>query len=303
MLKFHFLNVGKGNCTVIDLPSERLSIIDVDDSRAISNEERKELESLKKAALSNPIDYILETFPEREVFRFILSHPDMDHMSGIKTLFEKKYVRNFWDVPNDKPDPGNWDKSPYDKDDWDYYSYIRNEKKEDLTVVTPLRNAVSDCCWVQDGIKILSPNQTLIDEAEKSGEYDHLSYVLRVDYANARAIITGDATTAALNDIVKSYDSDDLKSDILLAPGHGSKNHVSKEFLDIVKPRLTVVSVAAKVDYDRDTYSGYGRVLSTKHYGNVKVRIDKSGKIAFRTQFQDFGDAWYIPQKRSAYYG
>jgi len=102
---------------------------------------------------------------------------------------------------------------------------------------------------------------------------------------------------------VKSYDSDDLKSDILLAPGHGSKNHVSKEFLDVVKPRLTVVSVAAKVDYDRDAYSGYGRVLSTKHYGNVKVRVDKSGKIAFRTQFQDFGDAWYIPQKRSTYYG
>jgi len=34
-----------------------------------------------------------------------ITHPDMDHMSGIKTLFKKKYVRNFWHVPEDKPDP------------------------------------------------------------------------------------------------------------------------------------------------------------------------------------------------------
>lgn len=295
MLKIHFLNVGKGNCTVIDFPSDRLSVIDVDDSRAISKEEREKLKLLEKATPSNPIDYILENFPnQEEVFRFILSHPDMDHMSGIKTLFEKKYVRNFWDVPNDKPDPGNWDKSLYDKDDWDYYTHIRNKKKEDLTVVNPLRNAVADCCWVEDGIKILSPNQTLINEAEESGEYDHLSYVLRIDYTNARAIIAGDATKAALDDVAKSYNAGDLKSDILLAPGHGSKNHVSKEFLDVAKPRLIVASVAVGVDYDRDTYSGYGRVLSTKHYGNVKVRIQESGEIIFRTQFEDYSDSWYI---------
>jgi len=35
-ITFHFLNVGKGNCTVIEFPSERLSVIDIDDSRALS---------------------------------------------------------------------------------------------------------------------------------------------------------------------------------------------------------------------------------------------------------------------------
>ena len=302
MLKIHFLNVGKGNCTVLDFPSAHLSVVDLDDSRSISKAERMNLGLLKKAIPINPIDYILENFPDREVFRFILSHPDMDHMSGIETLFKNRYVRNLWDIPNKKPDPGNWDNSPYDKNDWDYYQSIRNRKKEDLTVVNPLRNAVSDCCWVQDGVKILLPNQELINKAEESGEYDHLSYVLRMDYAGVRAIIAGDATKPALNDIVESYNNDDLESDILLAPGHGSKNHVSKEFLDTVKPRLTVVSVAIGVDYDRDTYSQYGRVLSTKHYGNIQVKIQKDGKIVFTTQFQNYNDNWYILKEKSSYY-
>lgn len=301
-LDLHFINVGKGNCTVIDFPSAHLSVIDLDDSRAISQAERRNLELSEKAAPNNPIDYILENFRDREVFRFILSHPDMDHMSGIKTLFKKRYVRNFWDIPNNKPDPGNWDNSPYDKNDWDYYQFIRNQKKEDLTVVNPLRNAVSDCCWIQDGVRILSPNQELIDKAEESGEYDHLSYVLRMDYAGVRAIIAGDASKPALNDIVESYNNDDLESDILLAPGHGSKNHVSKEFLDTVKPRLTVVSVAIGVDYDRDTYSEYGRVLSTKHYGNIRVKIKKDGKIVFTTQLQNYNDGWYVLKEKSSYY-
>ena len=33
---FYFLNVGKGNCTIIDFPSGHLSVIDIDDSRIVN---------------------------------------------------------------------------------------------------------------------------------------------------------------------------------------------------------------------------------------------------------------------------
>jgi len=305
MCIFHFINVGKGNCTVIDFSSGRLSVIDIDDSRSVSEEDRRAMELLEKAVPNNPIDYVLDNFLNEEIFRFILTHPDMDHMSGIKALFKKKYVRNFWDVPNKKPDPDNWENSPYNKEDWIFYQSIRNREKTNLIVVNPLRNATSSCCWVEDGIKILSPSKELIDKAEESseGEYDHLSYVLMVEYQGKKVILPGDATTVALNDIVENYDEDTLKSDILLAPGHGSKNHVCKDFLDTVKPRLTIASVAEGIDYDRETYKKYGRVLSTKHYGNVRAKIKNNGEIIFRTQFQDYSDDWYVLKERSSYYG
>jgi len=303
-LDLHFINVGKGNCTIIDFPSGRLSVVDIDDSRTISETERRQMLLEKKATLTNPIDYIVSNFRDREeIFRFILTHPDMDHMSGIKTLFHKKYVRNFWDVPNNKSDPGNWDQLPYDKNDWDFYQSLKNKKINNLTVVNPLRNGVVDCCWIQDGIKILSPNKELIKKAEETEDYDNLSYVFRIHYNGINIIITGDATKIALDDIVANYNADVLKASILLAPGHGSKNHVSKDFLDVVKPRLTIVSVAEGVDYDYDTYKNYGRVLSTKYYGNIRVQIKDNKEVIFRTEFQNYSDGWYILKQREEYYG
>lgn len=301
---FHFINVGKGNCTIIDFPSGRLSVIDIDDSRTISEAQRRQMLLEKKATLTNPIDYIISNFKSKdEISRFILSHPDMDHMSGIKQLFSKKYFRNFWDVPNNKPDPGNWDQSPYDKNDWDFYQSLRNKKVNDVNVINPLRNSTADCCWVQDGIKILSPSEELIKMAEDKEDYDQLSYVLQITYQNRRAMLTGDASKYALEDILANYETNELQSDILLAPGHGSKNHVSKDFLEAVKPRLTIVSVAEGVDYDYETYKNYGRVLSTKYYGNIWVRIEDDGKVLFRTQFHNYSNDWYILKQRKEYYG
>ena len=302
-IKFHFLNVGKGNCAVIDFPTSHLSVIDIDDSRAISEAERAAMKVLQRAVPNDPIDYILKNFSNDEIFRFILTHPDMDHMSGIKNLFDKKYVRNFWHVSENKSDPGNWENSPYDKSDWEFYQSLKNGDVDNVTIVNPLRNATADCCWVQDGIRILAPSKALMENAEESEEYDNLSYVLQINYNGIRVMLTGDATKAVLDDIVANYNTDGLQSSILLAPGHGSKNHVSKDFLDAVKPRLTVVSVAEGVDYDNDAYKKYGRVLSTKHYGNVIVRIKNNKRVVFRTQFQKYSDGWYILKQRSDYYG
>lgn len=301
-IQFHFINVGKGSCTIIDFPTGHLSVVDIDDSRALSEDEKTAMETLQKAKPNNPIDYIVSNFSKEEIFRFILSHPDMDHMSGIKTLFKKKYVRNFWHVSENKPDPGNWENSPYDKTDWEFYQSLKNEKVSGVTVVNPLRNGTSDCCWIQDGISILSPTTALIEKAEESEEYDHLSYVIQITYNGIRILLTGDATKEALDDIVTTYKAERLQSSIILAPGHGSKNHVSKDFLDAVKPRLTVVSVAEGVDYDSDSYKNYGRVLSTKYYGDVRVRIKDNKEVLFRTEFQNYSDNWYILKQRGDYY-
>ena len=301
-MELHFINVGKGNCTIIDFPSGRLSVIDIDDSRSISEGEKTTIERLQKAKPNNPIDYILDNFSNDEIFRFILTHPDMDHMSGIKTLFKKKYVRNFWHVPENKPNPGNWENSPYDKADWDFYQSLKDKKVSNVIIINAIRNATADCCWVQDGIKILSPSKALIEKAEESGEYDHLSYVLQITYKGIRVMLTGDASKTALDDIVANYDTEKLQSSILLAPGHGSENHVSKDFLEAVKPRLTVVSVAEGVDYDSGAYKDYGLVLSTKYYGNVRVRIKDDCEIVFRTQFQNHNDNWCVLKQRTYYY-
>ena len=289
-LIFHFLNVGKGNCSIIDFP-ERLTVIDLDDSRSISLLQKVLMESQGKARLTNPIEYIIANFPNRDIFRFILTHPDMDHMSGIKELFIKKTVLNFWDTDNDKYIyRDSWRNSPYDQEDWDFYQRIRksNENPKTLKIY---RDQLGNY-WTYDGIEILSPTPALVKEANESEEYDHLSYVLRVRYADKKVLLGGDTTKKAWDDIIAHYGKGHLKSDVLLAPNHGSPNHISKEILGEINPDLTVVSVAEGVDYARELYSRYGIVLSTKHYGNIWVKISGIGEIYFKTQFQGYSGQW-----------
>jgi len=292
-ITFHFLNVGKGNCTIIEFPSERLSVIDVDDSRVISDYDRTLMEKAGKARLTNPIDYITSKFKDREIFRFILTHPDMDHMSGIKGLFKGKYVRNFWDTENDKYiDPDTWENSPYDREDWNFYQNVR-QSDENPIVLKIYRDAEADCCWTKDSIRILAPTESLVKEANENEDWDHLSYVLMIEYAGRKILLGGDATKKSLEDIIEYYGEGYLESNVLFAPNHGSANHISKEILDVINPDLIVVSVAEGVDYARDLYSRYGSVLSTKYYGNTLVKIKDTGEIIFSTQFQNYSDGWY----------
>jgi beta-lactamase superfamily II metal-dependent hydrolase len=299
-ITFHFLNVGKGNCTIIEFPPDenssygRLSVIDIDDSRALSKTEKLTMLLEKKASLTNPIDYITSRFPNREIFRFILTHPDMDHMSGIKSLFNKKPIWNFWDTENKKYiDPDSWENSPYDKEDWDFYQDIRQRDKNPK-VLKLYRDAKSECCWTQDGIRVLAPTEELVREANESEEWDHLSYVLMIEYAGKKFLLGGDATEKVWEDIINYPDYEDyLESDVLFAPGHGSPNHISKKILDVIKPKLIVVSVAEGVDYARELYSKYGIVLSTKYYGNIWIKIKDTGEVIFKTQFQKYSGGWH----------
>lgn len=50
----------------------------------------------------------------------------MDHMSGLSDLANDFDIINFWDTDNDKEiGDGDWDNTPYDKDDWDCYQELR----------------------------------------------------------------------------------------------------------------------------------------------------------------------------------
>ncbi len=110
---FHSLNVGKGNCTIIEFNSGRIGMVDIDDSRV--PDENKFVEA-KKAGLTDPVGYFKSVFPDKEIFRFILTHPDMDHMSGLNRLINEGsiYIRNFWDTAHNKAFlPEDWENSPY----------------------------------------------------------------------------------------------------------------------------------------------------------------------------------------------
>ena len=278
----NFLNVGKGNCTVIDFPSEHLTIVDIDNSRGTNDNE-----------LTDPVDFLKKRYKGRNVFRFILTHPDMDHLSGLHELHTEFDIINFWDTDHDKTLEFNSDdKSPYKKEDWETYLRLR---KSDLTPksLQNLRHESKDH-WNTDKVTILSPSKKLIKLSKEtpegnSNKHNHLSYVLRIDCHGKRILLGGDATIDAWDDILEECGKEALKADIFLAPHHGSKNNVNEEVFKHIAPDFVIVSVAEGVDYDYDYYSKLAQkeVLSTKYYGNISFELkeDKTYEISVQKNY------------------
>ncbi|MDX2245694.1 MAG: MBL fold metallo-hydrolase [Bacteroidia bacterium] len=268
MLKIHFLNVGKGNCTIIDFPSGHLTVVDTDNSRFTDEN-----------YLIDPVDFIKENYKGKSIFRLIITHPDMDHLSGMDEIEANFTVLNFWDTEHNKVlSKADLDKAPfYERGDWETYQKFR-KSTESPKCLFLYRNSSADF-WNTDNIQILSPSKSLVKLANEKGEYNHLSYVLMIEYKGVKILLGGDATIEAWNEIYEECGKSALKADIFLAPHHGSKHNVNDDVFQHIKPDWVIASVLKGVDYDYQYYNklAKNKALSTKHYGNISIEIKDDG--------------------------
>lgn len=104
------------------------------------------------------------------------------------------------------------------------------------------------------------------------------SIVLSFKLKEYSFLLTGDMTIKEENDLIE-YFKDDLKADVLKVAHHGSKSSSSIEFLNLVKPSLSILSVGENNRYGLpDTtvvqrLKQYSTILMTKDHGNIQLLI------------------------------
>ena len=138
MASVHFLNVAPGDCTIIRHTSGHVTMVDICDGNTESKVKKAKLTGTTRIKPlgnfrmceypTNPIQY-LKGLGISRIFRFILTHPDMDHMDGLKALFDEIRITNFWDTGVKRDSPEFGEESPYDEADWDCYENLRDGKK------------------------------------------------------------------------------------------------------------------------------------------------------------------------------
>ena len=292
MPTIHFLNVSPGDCSIIQHVSERVSMIDVCDGNRTDVEEgiaslRKSIEDMvnKGGAGSgnfrmaesptNPIKYA-KSLGIDSVFRFILSHPDMDHMDGLDAVYTKLGIANFWDtgVTREKPPFGG---TQYKEEDWDRYELLRSGKVSGVTSLSNLAGAVfeyanrgKDGSEGGDGLAILSPDKSLVAAASDGGDINDGSYVILYRSQGGRVIFAGDAHDATWEYVLKHYASDVENCSVLIAPHHGRHSDRSYDFLDHIKPKLTLFGNAPS------EHQGYGAWNSRNLW---KITSNQAGNI------------------------
>jgi competence protein ComEC len=262
MLRVHFLNVGHGDCTLVEHHSGRLTMVDINTSQEydrasfselLAEEEKKRLcnplggfgadsgvsavsntlfgglggfgapaasglgllgpltaygdaVTAAKRELVDPIAFIQQHYPGRRLWRFVLTHPDLDHMRGLKRLYETIGFNNFWDTAHTKPTPNY--RSDGDKLDWEFYQRLRSGS---LGLV-PLFYTRGDAHFAfmkdevgqtgGDWIEILSPTPDLVKTCNAAGKSNDLSFVLRLWHIGKSVLLPGDAEGLAWDDLV-----------------------------------------------------------------------------------------------------
>ncbi len=255
---FHFLNVRNGDCSIIQHPSGHTTVIDVYNASSEALSEAQAIDAVvaldesrgnfnQKAFPVNLISY-LKKFGISSIFRFILTHPDMDHIGGIEDLFNEFSPANFWDTDNAcvKDDFGNG--GPHDEQDWLFYKALRDnrptESPKRLVLYSGKRgkyyNQAEDGSGGGDGIYILSPTKELMKAAIESDDYNDFSYVLVYKSNGGRIIVAGDSHDATWEHILANHYNDVANAEVLLAPHHGRKSNRTYQFLDVVKPKITL---------------------------------------------------------------
>jgi competence protein ComEC len=291
--KIHFLNVKNGDCAIIQHSSGRVTMIDIccgNFEEAVKHTGLNYMSSSlgltkpsgnfrMKENPTNPISYLTNRYI-LDIYRFILTHPDMDHMDGISNLFKYKNVSHFWDcgVRKEKPDFNGG--SPYKEEDWEFYEKLIQGSVRGVSCISP-RSGDSKMYYgsddgdgngVGDNLSILAPTNELIGLANEGGDVNDASYVIVQQHRNGNVIFAGDSHDKTWNHILENHKDVVENAGILFAPHHGRKSDRDYSFLDVVKPRVTFFGNANSDHLAYSAWSNRGLLYFTANQcGNVRL--------------------------------
>jgi beta-lactamase superfamily II metal-dependent hydrolase len=296
MATIHFLNVLEGDCNIIKHNSGRITVMDVsnayndedtDEEKAVkSSKEREEMRNRthvpsnktnynQKKEPDNPIDYLKTKLKVSSIFRFIISHPDMDHLDGIKDLYEEFEVVNTWDTDNDKDIDLNNFFGGYNKEDWKFYKNLRAGKNTDTKRLTYFSKQ-SNQYYNEDDITILCPTAELVKNGNDTEDYNDASYAIlftppKKDGGKWKILLAGDTHDDSWDYILKNHKSEVSNIDVLFAPHHGRDSDRNYDFLDTLKPKVTLFGNASS------------KHLAYNKYPKIRITNNQAGFVILDT--------------------
>lgn len=330
MATIHFLNVKDGDCSIIQHNSGNVTVIDICNAKPKEALNEAYIAKIAKSEHGisgnfqqkkypvNPISYLSE-HSINHIFRYIQTHPDMDHMDGIEVLFDELKPLNFWDTDNNKEmESSSWEGSPYREKDWAFYKHLRDSKPESgpkrLTLMSgehgQFWNIGKDGSSGGDGLYILAPTKALVDVANMSNaQYNQSSYVILYKTGGNRIVFGGDSHDESWKHILENHEKDISNIDLLIAPHHGRKSSRSYEFLNVLMPELTFFGNARSEHLAYSAWKSRGLPIITNNQANCMI-VDASTtpmtlyvthehfarSVNASTFYNDNFRAWYVGQ-------
>lgn len=211
-LVIHFIDVGQGDASFVQLPDGTNVLIDAG----------------SPAAGPNLVEY-LRNLNIGTINGLIFTHPHDDHIGGIFSLLSAFEIERFYDNGF-----SNFESDLY----FDYVTAVR----KNLSKYRILQEGES---MISHSVKIKVLNPLL----PPTGNLNNDSIVLQLVYDGIRILFAGDASRPAEARLLKA--ATDLRSQVLKAAHHGAEDTLTEEFLDAVSPETAILSAALINRYAR----------------------------------------------------
>ncbi len=239
----HVLDVGQGNCSVLETGG-RVMVLDCG--------------SAGRASVgATVVAQFLIQRGHRQVDVLVLSHVDADHINGVAALVARLPVRELWISPAFAAVPQG--------------PAILKWLEANVGRVRVLE-AGSTVSFGGAELDVLWPDLAFTEHARHTTtRSNEESLVLRVRLPGLSVLVTGDAGDAA----TVGMDRDRLESDVLLAPHHGSWFEGLPVLLGRVGPKHVVVS--AREEFPRE-----GTLALLGADGRRLWRTWETGAVTFR---------------------
>ena len=253
-----FVNVGQGDCIVIELPfKDEVYLIDTGGILRFNQEEWKKTNNPYEIGRDIIVPF-LRGKGISKIDKLILTHADSDHVEGAEEILQELQVGEIHISP-----------SSYSKDVMNDLLVEAKQQK------IPIAEQIANVAWEKGGVSFtyLSPTETIYE-----GNNDSL--VLYLAKGNFKALFMGDVEEAGEKSILLQY-PDLTKVDVLKAGHHGSKTSSSEAFVERVKPALTIFSAGENNRYGHphlevvERFQNLGLpTLTTGEVGTVEVKVD-----------------------------
>lgn len=237
--KVHFIDVGQGDCQLIECSGKYL-LIDAGEN----GHETEVLNYLRKLQITK-LDYVIAT------------HQHSDHIGGLAEVFDEFSVDVVIMPKLTKA------QTPTNST---YTAFLKAVQASEAQVVAAkpgLSYSLGDAVF-----EILGP---VTDDAE---DINNMSAVTKLTYGENTFVFTGDAETEEEREIIENGAA--LDCDVLKVGHHGSYGSSSKDWLNAVTPEICVIQCGENNDYGHPHEAALKRI--NKHTDNI-YRNDICGDI------------------------
>ena len=250
------LDVGQGDSIFINLPYGKGTYL-IDTGGQLLFE--REAWQMKKRPFEVGRDTVVPFLKSKGVTtldKLIITHGDSDHAGGAEAVLNELKVKELV-LP---------------------YSYEKGELEEKLIKLATEKRIKIRFVQKGDQWKIENQSFTILSPNEgTSSNKNNSSIVLYTEMGGLRWLFTGDLEEEGEKRLIAEYP--DLKIDVLKVGHHGSQTSSSDLFLDVLSPKLAIISAGKNNRFNHP----HQDVVDALEKRKIKIlRTDLSGAITYK---------------------